>query len=74
MIGFESAKKKAEAYAEPLGIGEALDDGEYFIFSYTKDVDVSPVGVHKESGEVIDYFPPEHPKFVDAKEVMNDVL
>lgn len=72
MISFEKAKEQAEAYAKVSGfsIGEALDDGEFFIFSYNKNVDISPIGVNKETGETSDYFPPEHPLFLDAKEVI----
>lgn len=71
MISYEKAKEKAKDYAEKagFGIGGALDDGEFFIFEYSKDVDVSPIGVNKKSGETLDYFPPDHPAFLNAKPV-----
>lgn len=71
MIKFEDAKKKAQEAMKDmdLKVGSAMDDGEYFIFGYSEEVDLSPIGVNKETGEVIDYFPPEHPKFMKATEI-----
>ena len=71
MINVKEAKKKAQEYIEDtdLKIGDCMDDGEYFIFGFTEEVDFSPIGVNKKTGEVIDYFPPDHPKFIDAIEI-----
>lgn len=72
----ETAKEKAEQRLKGSGlnIGSILDDGEYFIFGYDQEVDISPIGVNQESGEVIEYFPPEHfDNFMNAKEVESTV-
>lgn len=70
MITIKNARKKAEEYASGMKLEKALDDGEYFIFSYDEEVDEPPVCVNKETGEVDDYFPPDHMEaFLNAKEV-----
>lgn len=71
MIAFEDAKKKAQDIMKDMGLksGSVMDDGEFYIFGYSEEVDISPIGVNKNTGEVIDYFPPEHPKFANATEI-----
>lgn len=68
MITFEKAMDLVELELKDSGleIGKALDDGEYFIFGYTNDVDLSPIGVNKETGQLDEYFPPAHPAFLSA--------
>lgn len=57
-----------------LNIGSILDDGEFYIFCYREDVDISPIGVNKITGEIIMYFPPDHyEKFKKAREVGSTV-
>ena len=46
-----------------------LDDGQYYIFSSADEIEDVMIGVDKETGEVIDYFPPKHPAFLNAVEV-----
>lgn len=69
----EQARKKINEYIKGMNIPlakTALDDGEYFIFSSADETeDDLMIGVHKETGEVIDYFPPKHPAFLDAVEL-----
>lgn len=62
MITFEKAMDLVELELKDSGleIGNVLDDGEYFIFGYTNDVDLSPIGVNKETGQLGEYFPPAH--------------
>lgn len=68
MITFEKAVDLVELELKDSGlkIGNVLDDGEYFIFGYTNDVDLSPIGVNKETGQLDEYFPPAHPAFLSA--------
>lgn len=68
MITFEKAMDLVELELKDSGleIGKVLDDGEYFIFGYTNDVDLSPIGVNKETGQLDEYFPPAHPAFLSA--------
>lgn len=58
MITFEKAMDLVELELKDSGleIGNVLDDGEYFIFGYTNDVDLSPIGVNKETGQLGEYF------------------
>lgn len=68
-MGIKEAVTKAKGEIEKLGlnIGTAMDDGEYYIFSYIEEVDISPIGVNKTTGEIIPYFPPEHlPEYLKA--------
>lgn len=69
----KQARNKANETIRELDIPlaeTALDDGEYFIFSSADEAeDNLMIGVHKETGEVIDYFPPKHPGFLTAVEV-----
>lgn len=68
----EKVKKTFEASG--LNIGSVLDDGEYFIFGYVEEVDIAPLGVNKDTGEVIEYFPFDHyDNFINAKEVESTV-
>ncbi len=70
MVDIREAYKtaKAEIESEHLHIAkEIYDDGEYFIFGYKEDIDIDPVGVNKKTGELITYYPPDHP--ADAKRV-----
>ncbi len=63
--------KKARKTADKLDIRLAetvLDDGKYYIFSSADETEEAMIGVNKETGEVIDYFPPEHPAYLDAVE------
>ena len=39
---------------------KAWDDGEFFIFDYVEDLDISPLAVNKHTGEVNVYFSPDH--------------
>lgn len=76
MITVSEAREKVEKTLEKSGlnIGSILDDGQYFIFGYAEEVDISPLGVDKDTGEVIEYFPPDHfEKFQNAKEVESTV-
>ena len=68
MITFEKAMDLVELELKDSGleIRNVLDDGEYFIFGYTNDVDLSPIGVNKETGQLDEYFPPAHPAFLSA--------
>ena len=45
MITFEKAMDMVELELKDSGleIGNVLDDGEYFIFGYANDVDLSPL-------------------------------
>lgn len=45
-----------------------LDDGQYYIFSSADEIEDVMIGVDKETGEVIDYFPPKHPAYMTAAE------
>ena len=50
---------------------KAWDDGNYYIFDYAEDLDISPLAVDKVTGEVIIYFLPEHiSDFDKAKRVL----
>ena len=72
MITLEEAKKKVEQVLNntDLHIGEIMDDGQYFIFGYVEEVDISPIGVDKNTGEVANYFPPDHLQaYMNAVEV-----
>ena len=63
MISLEEAKRRAEQELRSTDLhidGGALDDGQFYIFGYAEKVDISPIGVNKDTGEVIQYFPPEH--------------
>ena len=68
MITFEKAMDMVELELKDSGleIGNVLDDGEYFIFGYANDVDLSPIGVNKKTGQLDEYFPPAHPAFLSA--------
>ena len=71
----KEAKRKAEESVKNEGLhisSTVLDDGEYFIFGYTEEIDISPVAVNKHTGEIEDYFPPDHPNFLKAKEIILD--
>lgn len=70
------AREKVEKIfkSSGLNIGSILDDGKYFVFGYAEEVDVAPFGVDKSTGEVIDYFPPDHyDDFIKAKEIESTV-
>ena len=71
MITFEKAMDLVELELKDSGleIGNVLDDGEYFIFGYTNDVDLPPIGVNKETGQLDEYFPPAHSAFLKATPV-----
>ena len=45
-----------------------LDDGKYYVFSSAVEVESMMIGVNKESGEVISYFPPKHHAYMTAAE------
>lgn len=71
------AKQKVEGHFKEMGlnIGSIMDDGKYFIFGYDEEVDISPVGVNKGTGEVIEYFPPDHmDDFAKAAEIKSSVI
>lgn len=71
----EKAKQKAQEAALESGLHlalSALDDGEYFIFGYDEEVDLPPIAVNQKTGEIEDYFPPSHPNFLKAKEIILD--
>lgn len=68
----ESAKCKAQESIKETGLhvsSVALDDGEYFIFGYDEEVDLPPIAVNQKTGEIEDYFPPDHSAFLNAKEI-----
>ena len=65
-------REKAEDAIRELKIPlseTVLDDGQYYIFSSADEIEDVMIGVDKETGEVIDYFPPKHPAFLNAVEV-----
>lgn len=77
MMTLADAKKKAEEHFKESGlnIGSIMDDGKYFIFGYDEEVDISPLGVNKNTGEVIEYFPPDHmDDFANAIEIENTAI
>lgn len=50
---------------------KAWDDGKYYIFDYAEDLDISPLAVDKNTGEVVIYFLPDHlADFDKAKRVL----
>lgn len=68
----KDCREKAKDTIKELNILLAetvLDDGEYYIFSSADEVEEVMIGVNKETGEVIDYFPPKHPAYLNAVEV-----
>ena len=68
----KQCREKAEETIRILSIHlseTVLDDGQYYIFSSADEIEDVMIGVDKETGEVIDYFPPKHPAFLNAVEV-----
>ena len=68
----KQCREKAENAIRELKIPlseTVLDDGQYYIFSSADEIEDVMIGVDKETGEVIDYFPPKHPAFLNAVEV-----
>jgi len=68
----KQCREKAEDAIRELKIPlseTVLDDGQYYIFSSADEIEDVMIGVDKETGEVIDYFPPKHPAFLNAVEV-----
>ena len=68
----KQCRKNAEDAIRELKIPlseTVLDDGQYYIFSSADEIEDVMIGVDKETGEVIDYFPPKHPAFLNAVEV-----
>lgn len=69
----KEAWKKAKASEDKFGLKlkkKAWDDGEFFIFDFVGDDDLSPIAVNKKTGIVDVYFPFDHPEFKNAKRVL----
>lgn len=72
MMTVKEARQKAEESIMTSGLhigGAVLDDGEYFIFGYAEEPDLPPVGIRKDTGEAEDYFPPDHPSFMQSRRI-----
>lgn len=70
-----SQARKIAQKSTALKLGRMSQDNSYYIFGYAEEVDISPIGVNKETGEVIEYFPPDHyEEFKNAKEVDSTVI
>ena len=68
------AWRMAQEYAKKNHIKlrkNVLDDGKFYVFDYAEELDVSPIGINKTTGEIIEYFPLDlYPELENAKRVL----
>ena len=73
-MDINQAWEKAKASENKFGMKlkkKAWDDGDYYIFDFVGDDDISPIAVNKQTGIVDVYFPFDHmPEFAKAKRVL----
>lgn len=60
----KEAVKKAENEYKGLKVSSALDIGSAFVLGFSGEngeaVDISPCAVDKSTGNIVEFFPPEH--------------